>query len=82
MGERGRMDSPTAGVFLPWREGLPSEEVGSGRPGEGDLFCLCSSPTILLLDSTETTAGLMHPWAQHGLLTPGTASSSQAEVME
>lgn len=57
------MDSPTEGVFLPWWEGLPSEEVGSGRPREGDLFCLCSSSTILFLDSTKTTTPLMHPWA-------------------
>lgn len=57
------MDSPPEAVFLPWWEGLPSEEAGSGRPREGDLFCLCSSSTILFLDSTETAAPLMHPWA-------------------
>ena len=57
------MDSPTEGVFLLWWEGLPLEEVGSGRPREGDLFYLCSSSTILFLDSTKTTTPLMHPWA-------------------
>lgn len=59
------MDSSPEAVFLPSWEGLPIGRRGQAVAGfgEGDLFCLCSSSTILFLDSTETAAPLMHPWA-------------------
>ena len=70
------MDSPTEGVFLTWWEGLPSEEVGSGRPGEGDLFCLCSSYTIPGLhqdhDPSHSPLGIAWtPDPRNDLIQPG-----------